>query len=282
MYIYNNPVSTVIPRNRIQEALESIQYSYRHNSQARFPQPKCAEGTHEAILKALLWWAHTSPSQEVPGVCWLWGSAGVDKSAIAQTVAERYEGNKLLASFFFSRTDPNQNIPKYLALAIADALITAYPLLQDSILSVVNTRPAILHMTLAAQFRALVVEPLLQWKRNTPDFLSILPTLEVLSLVIIDGLDECLKPLDQKDVLSLALLAMKEQLPIHFLICSHPEPQIPEAFHQEDLHQFTKHVSLNDQSRSKDFSIDHTVHSQPLVGEWLSLVLNSDIYQQKR
>ncbi|KAF9263204.1 hypothetical protein L218DRAFT_839970, partial [Marasmius fiardii PR-910] len=72
-----------------------------HNSQARFPQPKCAEGTRETILKDLLQWAHTSPSQEVPCVCWLWGSAGAGKSAIAQTVAERCEGNKLLASFFF-------------------------------------------------------------------------------------------------------------------------------------------------------------------------------------
>ncbi|KAF9254271.1 hypothetical protein L218DRAFT_886647, partial [Marasmius fiardii PR-910] len=70
-------------------------------------------------------------SQDIPGVCWLRGSAGAGKSAIAQTVAERCEGNRLVASFFFSRTDPARNTPKYLALAIADGLITAHPTLQD-------------------------------------------------------------------------------------------------------------------------------------------------------
>ncbi|KAF9254125.1 hypothetical protein L218DRAFT_834052, partial [Marasmius fiardii PR-910] len=49
-------------------------------------------------------------------------------------------------------------------------------------------------------------------------------------LVIIDVLDECLKPVEQKEVLSLSLLAMMEQLPIHFLVCSHPEPQIQEVY----------------------------------------------------
>ncbi|KAF9263164.1 hypothetical protein L218DRAFT_865804, partial [Marasmius fiardii PR-910] len=87
----------------MQNALNEIQYSYRHDSQARFPQPKCSEGTREAILKDLLQWAHTSSSQDVPGVCWLRGSAGVGKSAIAQTIAEGCEGNGLLGSFFFSR-----------------------------------------------------------------------------------------------------------------------------------------------------------------------------------
>ncbi|KAF9263195.1 hypothetical protein L218DRAFT_831388, partial [Marasmius fiardii PR-910] len=206
-----------------------------HNSQARFPQPKCAEGTREAILEDLFQWAHTSPS-EISGVCWLRGSAGVGKSAIAQTVAERCEGNNLLVSFFFSKTDPNRNTSKYLVLAIADALMTAHPTLSDSILQVVNSSPAILHMTLEAQFRALVVEPWLKWRY----------TLMLPSLVIIDGLDECLKPIEQKEVLSLALFAMRKQLPISFLICSRPEPQIREGFNEEGLAWFTKFILLDD------------------------------------
>ncbi|KAF9259982.1 hypothetical protein L218DRAFT_974492 [Marasmius fiardii PR-910] len=211
-------------------------YSYCHNSQARFPQPKCSEGTREEILKDLLQWICSSSSQDVPGVCWLWGLAGAGKSAIAQTIAERCEGKELLVSFFFSRTDPNRNTPKYLALAIADALITAHPTLQDIILQVIHDRPGILHMTLEAQFRALVVEPLLKCSE----------TLTIPSLVIIDGLDECISPLGQKEVLSLALLAMEQGLPISFLICSRPEPQIQEEFTGEGLDQFTESISLND------------------------------------
>ncbi|KAF9256680.1 hypothetical protein L218DRAFT_881225, partial [Marasmius fiardii PR-910] len=197
-----------------------------HDSQACFPQPNFSEGAREEILKDLLQWACSSPSQEVPGVCWLWGSACAGKSAIAQTVAERCEQNELLASFFFSRTDPNWNTSKYLTLAIADGITTAIPALQSSIPQKVQDTPEILHMTLKQEFNALVVEPLLQWRKDIPEFFSTLHTPTAPSLVIIDGLDECLHPLDQEEVLSLALLAMKEKLPLHFLICSRPEPQI--------------------------------------------------------
>ncbi|KAF9258108.1 hypothetical protein L218DRAFT_948635 [Marasmius fiardii PR-910] len=60
------------------------------------------------------------------------GSAGAGKSAIAQTIAER-----------------------------------SHPTLSDIILQVVNNSPSLLHMTLEAQFRGLVVEPLLKWRKDT-------------------------------------------------------------------------------------------------------------------
>ncbi|KAF9263205.1 hypothetical protein L218DRAFT_838052, partial [Marasmius fiardii PR-910] len=65
------------------------------------------------------------------------------------------------------------------------------------------------------------------------------------SLVIIDGLDECPEPLHQKEVLSLVLSAMNQQLPISFLICSRPEPQIREGFNEEGLARFTKFILLD-------------------------------------
>ncbi|KAF9261597.1 hypothetical protein L218DRAFT_839976, partial [Marasmius fiardii PR-910] len=73
-----------------------------HDAHARFPYPKCSEGTREEVLKELLEWAQMSPSQDVSTrVRWLRGSAGVGKSAIAQTLAEKCEGKELLATFFF-------------------------------------------------------------------------------------------------------------------------------------------------------------------------------------
>ncbi|KAF9263194.1 hypothetical protein L218DRAFT_829531, partial [Marasmius fiardii PR-910] len=222
-----------------------------HDSQAHFPQNRCPEGTQKEILEDVFQWACSSPSKDVPSICWLQGPAGSGKSAIAQAIAERCEKKELLASFFFSRTDPNRNTPKYLALAIADALTTANPSLQHIILQVVNHMPEVLHMTLEGQFRALVIEPLLQWGKDTQELLSMPHTSTVPPLVIIDGLDECLKPVEQKQVLSLALLALEEKLPIHFLICSQPEPQIQEGFNQYHLHQFTKTVSLDNVSNVK-------------------------------
>ncbi|KAF9264438.1 hypothetical protein L218DRAFT_1027996, partial [Marasmius fiardii PR-910] len=130
-----------------------------HDSQARFPQPRCSEDTQEQVLSEVLEWAHSSLSPKVPGICWLWGSAGVGKSAIAQTIAERCDGKKLLATFFFSRSDPNRNNPRYLALAIAHGILTAIPHLHDPIVEIVYNRPEIFHVSLDVQFRMLVTEP---------------------------------------------------------------------------------------------------------------------------
>ncbi|KAF9258431.1 hypothetical protein L218DRAFT_845381, partial [Marasmius fiardii PR-910] len=88
-------------------------------------------------------------------------------------------------------------------------------------------------------------------------------------LVIIDGLDECLKPIEQKQVLSLALLALEEKLPIHFLIRSQPEPQIQEGFNQYNLHQFTKTVSLDNASNVKP-------DSRTILHNGLNKIRNSD------
>ncbi|KAF9259097.1 hypothetical protein L218DRAFT_840861, partial [Marasmius fiardii PR-910] len=72
-------------------------------------------------------------------------------------------------------------------------------------------------------------------------------------LVIIDGLDECVATREQQQVLSLLLQVMEHRLPIRFLVCSRPEPKIQDRFNQEDLHQFTKFMSLNgDPNVNKD------------------------------
>ncbi|KAF9259098.1 hypothetical protein L218DRAFT_1061915, partial [Marasmius fiardii PR-910] len=106
---------------------------------------------------------------DIPGVCWLHGSAGTGKSAIAQTVVEACKGEQLLATFFFSRSDFNQDKSRYLALAIADAIATTIPSLRKSILHTVHNRQDILHTSLEAQFKALVIQPLLEWRNHVPN-----------------------------------------------------------------------------------------------------------------
>ncbi|KAF9260964.1 hypothetical protein L218DRAFT_871320, partial [Marasmius fiardii PR-910] len=230
------------PARDIEEVLARINYSYRHNAHARFPYPKCSEGTREEVLAELLKWAQSSPTlllRKVSGACWLRGSAGVGKSAIAQTVAEKCEKKELLASFFFSRVDPNRNHPRYLVLAIAHGISISIPSLRNSINRAIKNRPQLLQASLEAQIEALVVKPLLSWKNAS--CIIIAPP----ALVVIDGLDECLAAYEQQQVLSLAVLAMKKKLPMQFLICSRPEPQIRERFNRKDLRRFTESISLD-------------------------------------
>ncbi|KAF9263185.1 hypothetical protein L218DRAFT_831810, partial [Marasmius fiardii PR-910] len=217
-----------------------------HNSQARFPQPKWSKGTTEQISSALQKWAGSNLWQDEPGICWLRGSAGSGKSAIAQTIAEVCEGKELPSSFFFSKSDPNRNNPQYLVFAIAHGITTTIPSLQSTTRQVVQNKPEILEASLESQFKALVTEPLLSrgnWLWNLVSYSRIVkapPT-----LVIIDGLDECHSTSDQQQVLSLVVSAMQHKLPIRFLICSHPESHIRDQFNQQNLRQFTTSILLD-------------------------------------
>jgi replication-associated recombination protein RarA len=53
-------------------------------------------------------------------ILWLYGPAGAGKSAIAHDIAQRCDLEKLLlASFFFSRSDPARSNAKFLIATIA-------------------------------------------------------------------------------------------------------------------------------------------------------------------
>jgi len=69
-----------------------------HDSNERFPQPKCHPSTRERILQRLLDWVESDSPERI---LWLSGSAGTGKSAIAQTISERCKRNGCLAATFF-------------------------------------------------------------------------------------------------------------------------------------------------------------------------------------
>ncbi|KAF9261598.1 hypothetical protein L218DRAFT_836824, partial [Marasmius fiardii PR-910] len=116
--------------------------------------------------------------------------------------------------------------------------------------------PQLLYTSLEAQLRALVVEPLLNWTK-TSHF-----TMDFPSLVVIDGLDECLADNGQQQVLSFLSLAMTKNLPLRFLICSRPEPEIQQRFNQQgELHHFTKTISLDADQKAYD-DIEHMLQME--------------------
>ncbi|KAF9259438.1 hypothetical protein L218DRAFT_838813, partial [Marasmius fiardii PR-910] len=217
-----------------------------HDSLPRFLDPRHSPCTREPVWRKLSQWTRSNLLRKVPSICWLRGSAGIGKSAIARTFAEMCEGKELLGTFFFSRADPNRNNPRYLVLAIAHGITTGIPGLRKTVVQVVQRRPEILQASLEVQLQKLVIEPLLKWRNRIRDTFSISRVWRVSStLFIIDGLDECLSIREQQRVLSLVLLAVKKELPIRFLICSRPEPHIRESFKQEDLSRSTKFLSLD-------------------------------------
>ena len=157
-------------------------------------------------------------------IMWLYGPAGAGKSAIAQTIAEICHARHfLLASFFFSRTDPKRNNEKCLIASIAYQIAFNLPQAKDAIEAAVERDPAIFHRSVEAQFTTLIIDPLTQLSKT-----GIFQSTPAPNLIIIDGLDECHGRQVQQHILHAVSSALS--VPLKFLICSRAEPHLTLGF----------------------------------------------------
>ncbi|KAF9260630.1 hypothetical protein L218DRAFT_842430, partial [Marasmius fiardii PR-910] len=220
-----------------------------HNSGLQFDRGRCLPGTREEVRRMIHEW-RLSKSSDTPPICWLSGSAGVGKSAIALSVAKECENNGLVASFFFFRSDPNRNIPRFLILCIAHGIATSRPHLKDLIDQRIAADPKILEAALEEQYRELIVNPCTKEKRWW------LRAAQKNNFIIIDGLDECSDPETQQHILSIISSTYLQPLksPLQFLICSRPESWLQETFSSSIFCNLTKHIHLNDA-----FQADHDI-----------------------
>ncbi|KAJ6601988.1 hypothetical protein DFH09DRAFT_1481212 [Mycena vulgaris] len=168
------------------------------------------------------WSIHAGATES--NVIWLNGSAGIGKSAIAQIFAgECQTQGRPGASFFFKRGHHKRGTWDGLFTTIAYQLATAIPGLSLSIQQAVEGDKLVGGRAMPLQFRRLIVEP---FQQTAP--------LGFLSVIVVDGLDECDDHRIQQQILSLFIEAMREkQLPICLLICSHPEPHLREQLNME-------------------------------------------------
>ncbi|KAI3616867.1 nacht and wd40 domain-containing protein [Moniliophthora roreri] len=216
------------------------------DAEQRFPPPNCYAGTRTRIIGELSEWIEdgSKPNR----VFWLYGGAGVGKSAIAQTLAEKYVRTRLAAAFFFSRNDSTRdNLALFVAsivyqFARSDQL---WPVLGPKIVKAIRSNPRIFDTTVENQFQRLIIEPCSLMigaeRENTSN------------VIIIDGLDECLRSSvdpptapthktvqsrpphqerPQERLLALIRNVATSHIPTPwiFLVFSRPEPQIRCAF----------------------------------------------------
>ncbi|KAJ3568127.1 hypothetical protein NP233_g5913 [Leucocoprinus birnbaumii] len=174
---------TLRSRITLQWLQEHSMHGAEFDSIERDPPPRCHPGTRTSILqKATDWLENSNRSKRL---FWLRGPAGVGKSAIIQTLAERlYQRSRLGSSIFFSRpngrTDPNQVFP-----TIAYQLAIQFPLYKEYISELMQKNPKALGKALSDQFRILIVEPFVQ-KRFRDGFQE-----DDFWVITLDGLDEC-------------------------------------------------------------------------------------------
>ncbi|KAF9472893.1 hypothetical protein BDN70DRAFT_925448 [Pholiota conissans] len=218
-----------------------------YDSSARFDPPKCHPNTRVVVLEYLMGWifGHNDPEALI---MWLYGPAGAGKSAILQTIAEYCaERNKLLASFFFSRSDPTRNHIKPLIPTIACQIAIAFPEVKPYVESAIERDPFLLDKSLATQFQLLIVTPL-QALISSGNLKPGSPR-----LILIDGLDECDELKMQNMILGVIANALRfHNLPLIFLIASRPEQNINHTFCSTPLSGLWRSVVLDDTYKPND------------------------------
>ena len=212
-----------------------------HNSKERFDAPKCHKDTRMAVLKDISGWI--SDESRESRILWLTAPAGSGKSAILQEIAERFDkSGGLAASFFFSRIADKRNNETHVIATIAFQLVRSIPSTQPFIEQAIKRDPSLFDKVLLHQMRCLVVEPLVHASLH-PENGSPWP-----SLLVIDGLDECMGAAAQRNILLVlkdVLRMLEVSLPrLCVLIASRPEPAICEVF-TEGLETMTYHLVLD-------------------------------------
>ncbi|KAG2119181.1 hypothetical protein DEU56DRAFT_137055 [Suillus clintonianus] len=198
-------------------------HSAVYDSRERLPYPKCLKDTRTNLLKHIYGFLD---SPEKSQLVWLHGTAGVGKSAVAFTVAERMRDLKtseettvekrLAGTFFFSRTNTNRRTTEYFFATLAYQLARNFSCLRTDICKAIIENPAVLEpdSSLRDQMEALFLRPLRQLCKKRENCLP-------LSFVI-DALDECTSEAELTELISLLGKALhKSDLPkLHILLTS--------------------------------------------------------------
>jgi len=175
-------------------------------------------------------------------ILWMYGPAGAGKTAIAHDIAHCCDLEKLLlASFFFSRSDPTRSNAKFLIPTIAYQIAINIPGTREKISATIEQDPLILTRSLEAQMAALIVEPLCEPLEagyfNTPTSQR---------LIIIDGLDECDDSAVQCSILQIiSLLFHDDHLPLLIIVASRPEQHLAHSFRTGALPEFHTTLALD-------------------------------------
>ncbi len=185
---------------------------------------------------------------------WLYGGAGAGKSAIAQTLAEKFKQlGRLAASFFFSKTAvPARNDGNRLIPTLVFQLVETIPDLRSLIENQIRNNLSLFSKSRESQWETLLVKPLTSFHTTSA---AMRPPL----LIVIDGLDECQDPNVQCDLLQIVASAIPHlRFPFRFLIASRPESHIVRTFNH---HRALQMIAVQRYDLSQDIEANDDIRS---------------------
>ena len=199
---------------------------------------KCHPKTQGAILNQLKNWilGNVEPNTSI---LWLAGLPGSGKSCIARSIAEWCKQQQLLlASFCFLRADPSRNSTKHFISSLAYTITQTVPGSRPYIEQAIRSDPHIFSRSIDIQMDSLVDAPLYHLygseldsqmkpltKSTQPKFKDHFPR-----VFVIDGLDECGRSEEQRDIIRLFAATLKKNLGWKILITSRTDPTIQASF----------------------------------------------------
>jgi NACHT domain len=194
-------------------------YAAHNSGRENAPSP-CLEGTCVAVLQDIQSWLE-SANGERPPVYWLPGLAGIGKSTIAKTTAERGEKEGVLgATFFFSRSDEPLRDPGLVLPTLAFQLAQSDNTFREAIVDALKQDPGVGQRGLLSQFQGLILTPLLTINPHRNPI-----------LLVLDALDEC-KEKGAAEILQL-MFAHIARIPfLRLLITSRPQPHLSSVFNK--------------------------------------------------
>ncbi|KAF9439764.1 hypothetical protein P691DRAFT_715761, partial [Macrolepiota fuliginosa MF-IS2] len=203
--------------------LKEIIHGVQYDSSARDPPPECHPGTRMRMLERMrTWFFHMDPQK---AFLWIYGPAGVGKSAVVQTFAEALAAaNRLGATLFFSRPN-DRNDPKRVFITIAYQLAVRIPTYRTFVIEQIALDPELLEKGMREQFKIFIVAPFVHRRIGQGR--------EALG-ILLDGLDECEGHGPQCDIIRLISNFVRDypDVPLVWVISSRPEPNISLTFRE--------------------------------------------------
>jgi len=191
----------------------------------------CFKGTRVKVLTEIASWA-ASDDETLAPIYVLDGVAGIGKSTISKTVAERAaETNALGASFFFSRDEERRKSAKSFFPTIAFQLAHFGEEFAKQIDAALLRNPNAVAQGLPKQFSSMIVEPLKDFFAATGNPI----------LIVIDALDECEEGADT--LLKILADAIKNMPRLKVFITTRPERHLRTVL---DRYRHLKRFHLHD------------------------------------
>lgn len=122
--------------------------------------PRCYPGTREEVMKNIVSWIDAIEPRK-QWILWLSGPAGAGKSAIMQSLTDRFVAEcRPMASFFFFRSDQTRNRIRPLIAALVYQIIRTHPDTAQIICTAIDSDPFIFDQSIEYQIQSLIVQPL--------------------------------------------------------------------------------------------------------------------------